>query len=70
VIARPDGTYFRFSTGGNIAVHTAPDISGPWTYKGSAITGGSVIKLPGNSDLWVRFCSTFMTSAKKYNTPR
>ncbi|KAI1357941.1 glycoside hydrolase family 43 protein [Xylaria arbuscula] len=47
-----DGTYFRFSTGGMIAVHTAPDITGPWTYKGAAITGGSSIDLDGNTDLW------------------
>ena len=53
IIRRSDGTYFRFSTGGKIAVHTAPDITGPWKYKGAALPSGSVINLPGNQDLWV-----------------
>ncbi|KAI1823518.1 glycosyl hydrolase [Xylaria intraflava] len=52
IIRRPDGTYFRFSTNGKIAVHTAPDITGPWTYKGSAIPDGSIIDVPGNMGLW------------------
>jgi arabinan endo-1,5-alpha-L-arabinosidase len=56
LIRRADGTYFRFSTGGKIAVHTAPAITGPWTYKGAAIPAGSKINLAGNQDLWV--CST------------
>jgi arabinan endo-1,5-alpha-L-arabinosidase len=49
-----DGTYFRFSTGGKIAIHTAPAISGPWTYKGAMLPSGSSINLAGNTDLWVR----------------
>lgn len=53
IIRRSDGTYFRFSTGGKIAVHTAPDITGPWTYKGAALPSGSKINLAGNQDLWV-----------------
>lgn len=53
IIRRSDGTYFRFSTGGKIAVHTAPDITGPWTYKGAALPSGSSINLGGNQDLWV-----------------
>ncbi|KAL7621036.1 hypothetical protein AAE478_008348 [Parahypoxylon ruwenzoriense] len=52
IIRRSDGTYFRFSTGGKIAVHTAPDITGPWTYKGAALPSGSSIDLGGNQDLW------------------
>ncbi|KAK3995335.1 glycosyl hydrolase [Cladorrhinum sp. PSN332] len=52
IIRRPDGTYFRFSTGGKIAIHTAPSLNGPWTYKGAAIPRGSSINLPGNQDLW------------------
>ncbi|KAI0896184.1 glycoside hydrolase family 43 protein [Annulohypoxylon nitens] len=52
IIRRSDGTYFRFSTGGKIAVHTAPDITGPWTYKGAALPSGSKINLAGNQDLW------------------
>lgn len=54
IVIRPDGTYFRFSTGGKIAIHTAPDLRGPWTYKGAALPNGSKINLPGNQDLWVR----------------
>ncbi|EMD93079.1 glycoside hydrolase family 43 protein [Bipolaris maydis ATCC 48331] len=52
LIRRADGTYFRFSTGGKIAIHTAPSITGPWSYKGAAIPAGSKINLPGNNDLW------------------
>ncbi|KAK4466381.1 glycosyl hydrolase [Cladorrhinum samala] len=52
IIRRADGTYFRFSTGGKIAIHTAPSITGPWTYKGAALPGGSSINIPGNQDLW------------------
>ncbi|KAI0015065.1 glycosyl hydrolase [Xylariomycetidae sp. FL0641] len=52
IVRRSDGTYFRFSTGGMIATHTAPDITGPWTYQGAAIAGGSSIPLAGNTDLW------------------
>lgn len=48
-----DGTYFRFSTGGKIAVHTASTLLGPWTYKGAALPSGSSINLSGNQDLWV-----------------
>ncbi|OCL05671.1 glycoside hydrolase family 43 protein [Glonium stellatum] len=36
-----DGTYFRFSTGGGIAIHTAPAITGPWTYQGYALSNGT-----------------------------
>jgi hypothetical protein len=53
LIRRADGTYFRFSTGGKIAIHTAPAITGPWTYKGAAIPNGSKINLQGKDDLWV-----------------
>ena len=54
LIRRDDGTYFRFSTGGKIAIHSAPSITGPWTYKGAAIPNGSVINKGGRNDLWVR----------------
>lgn len=47
-----DGTYYRFSTGGKIAVHTAPSINGPWVYLGPALPDGSIIPLAGNDDLW------------------
>ncbi|RYP68066.1 hypothetical protein DL770_008516 [Monosporascus sp. CRB-9-2] len=52
IIRRDDGTYFRFSTGGRVAVHSAPDITGPWRYEGAALPAGSVIDNPGNQDLW------------------
>ncbi|KAK3078917.1 hypothetical protein LTS18_006297 [Coniosporium uncinatum] len=52
IIRRDDGTYFRFSTGGKIAIHSAPAIIGPWTYKGPAIRAGSRINLAGRDDLW------------------
>lgn len=53
LIRHSDGTYYRFSTGGKIAVHTAPSVTGPWTYKGAAIPSGSKISLKGKDDLWV-----------------
>lgn len=52
LVRRDDGTYFRFSTGGKVAVHTAPTIQGPWTYKGAALPNGSKISKAGNQDLW------------------
>ncbi|KAH7120015.1 endo-alpha-1,5-arabinanase precursor [Dendryphion nanum] len=52
LIRRADGTYFRFSTGGKIAIHSAPSITGPWTYKGAAIPAGSSINKKGRDDLW------------------
>ncbi|KAF2669488.1 endo-1,5-alpha-L-arabinosidase [Microthyrium microscopicum] len=52
IIKRNDGTYFRFSTNGKIAIHTAPNITGPWVYKGAAIPRGSSINLKGREDLW------------------
>ena len=53
LIRRADGTYYRFSTSGKIAIHSAPSITGPWTYKGAAIPAGSKINLAGKNDLWV-----------------
>ncbi|KAJ8113578.1 hypothetical protein OPT61_g4328 [Boeremia exigua] len=52
LIRRDDGTYFRFSTGGKVAVHTAPSIQGPWTFKGAVLPNGSKINKAGNQDLW------------------
>ncbi|KAL8805852.1 MAG: hypothetical protein Q9200_005273 [Gallowayella weberi] len=52
LVFRDDGTYFRFSTGGGIAIHTAPSIQGPWTYDGAALPNGSQISKTGNQDLW------------------
>lgn len=52
LVRRDDGIYFRFSTGGKVAVHTAPSIQGPWTYNGAALPNGSKINKTGNQDLW------------------
>jgi hypothetical protein len=48
-----NGVYYRFSTGGRIAIHTAPSIAGPWSYKGPLLPKGSMVNLRGNQDLWV-----------------
>lgn len=52
LIRHTDGTYFRFSTGGKIAIHSAPAITGPWTYKGAVVPNGSKIDKAGKNDLW------------------
>ncbi|POM72187.1 Arabinan endo-1,5-alpha-L-arabinosidase A precursor [Phytophthora palmivora] len=52
IIQNSNGTYYRFSTGNKIAVHSAPDISGPWKYEGAALPDGSSIDLKGKDDLW------------------
>ncbi len=48
-----DGTYWRFSTSGNIAIATAPSIKGPWTYKGALLAQGTKIIIASNQDIWV-----------------
>ncbi|RLN89559.1 hypothetical protein BBJ28_00010253 [Nothophytophthora sp. Chile5] len=53
IIRRADGTYFRFSTGGGIAIHSAPDLVGPWTYLGAVLPDGTSISLwDGEMDVW------------------
>jgi len=47
-----DGKWFRFGTGGGIGISSASSISGPYTYLGVALSGGSSISLTGNTDLW------------------
>ncbi|PQE28356.1 glycoside hydrolase family 43 protein [Rutstroemia sp. NJR-2017a BBW] len=49
ILQNKAGTYYRFSTGGGIAIHTAPALTGPWTYKGYALKSS---KIDGNTDLW------------------
>lgn len=69
LIRRDDGTYYRFSTGGKIAIHSAPSIVGPWTYKGAALPKGSSINLNGKDDLWVRTTKSFgLPELKKHAT--
>lgn len=48
-----DGTYWRFSTSGNIAVATAPSLKGPWTYKGPLLIEGTKIRVAPDQDIWV-----------------
>ncbi len=64
IVRRSDGTYFRFSTGGKIAIHTAPSLTGPWTYRGAMLSGGSSINLSGNQDLWV--CDLMLPFSKTH----
>lgn len=48
-----DGLYWRFSTSGNIAVATAPSLSGPWEYRGALLHNGTKIFLREDQDIWV-----------------
>lgn len=49
-------TYYRFSTSGNIAVATADNMNGPWTYQGALLENGTSIQLEGGyQDVWVSF---------------
>ncbi|CAO2655316.1 Nn.00g103800.m01.CDS01 [Neocucurbitaria sp. VM-36] len=52
VVRRSDGTWFRFSTIGNIAIATAPALTGPWTYQGAMLPEGSSIQLRDDQELW------------------
>ena len=52
VVLSSSGTYYRFITFNEITIATATSISGPWNSQGPAIPGGSIIDLPGNTDLW------------------
>ncbi|GIZ45682.1 hypothetical protein CKM354_000883900 [Cercospora kikuchii] len=49
-----DGTYYKFSTGGTIAIHTSPSISGPWKFACQMLSSASKVHVPGNpgTDLW------------------
>ena len=62
-----DGRYYRFSTGGKIAKHSAQSINGPWTYLGAVLPSGSKINLAGNNDLWVRIPRTTEQKEKETN---
>jgi arabinan endo-1,5-alpha-L-arabinosidase len=48
-----NGTYWRFSTSGNIAIATAPSIGGPWRYQGALLHQGTSISVVNNQDIWV-----------------
>lgn len=46
-------TYWRFTTSGNIAVHTARFLEGPWTYRGALLHNGTRIYIRDDQDIWV-----------------
>jgi hypothetical protein len=52
-----DGTYWRFSTSGNIAVATAPSFGGPWEYQGALLSNGTRIDVSENQDIWASLSS-------------
>lgn len=52
VVRRSDGTWLRISTNGNIAIATAPDLTGPWEYQGAMLPNGSKIDVTDNQELW------------------
>ena len=58
------GKYWRFSTSGNIAVATAPSISGPWTYEGALLREGTKIHVADGQDIWASRC--FHSSAEQH----
>jgi arabinan endo-1,5-alpha-L-arabinosidase len=67
-----DGTYYRFSTSGNIAVATAPELIGPWDYEGALLHNGTSIEVDPKQDIWVRFLSSspnsyFSVSARAHH---
>lgn len=49
-----DGKYFKFATGGLIQIHTAPDISGPWTFACTMLNTAAKVQKGSNAgtDLW------------------
>ncbi|KIW60517.1 hypothetical protein PV05_00729 [Exophiala xenobiotica] len=52
VVRRADGTWFRFSTNGNIAIASAPNLTGPWEYQGAMLPNGSEIQVIENQEIW------------------
>ncbi|KAF2639649.1 endo-1,5-alpha-L-arabinosidase [Massarina eburnea CBS 473.64] len=62
-IIESGGTYYRFTTSGNIAITTAPSLEGPWTYQGAVLTNGTSIALNDRQDIWapnvVKFGNTY-----------
>ncbi|KAF2864605.1 glycosyl hydrolase [Massariosphaeria phaeospora] len=51
-VIKKDGVYYRFSTSGNIAIATAPSLTGPWDYKGPLLEHGTSIDLFPDQDIW------------------
>jgi arabinan endo-1,5-alpha-L-arabinosidase len=52
-----NGTYWRFSTSGNIAIATAPSLGGPWRYQGALLHEGTSIHVTEKQDIWVSLIS-------------
>ncbi|KAF2260345.1 glycoside hydrolase family 43 protein, partial [Lojkania enalia] len=52
LIRRPDGMWVRFSTLGNIAIATAPKLTGPWTYEGPMLPKGTSIMAVEGQQMW------------------
>lgn len=59
-----DGTYWRFSTSGNIAVATAPSLGGPWRYQGALLHAGTDIFVSGGQDIWVSLIDLYLTNIR------
>ncbi|PVH93796.1 glycoside hydrolase family 43 protein, partial [Periconia macrospinosa] len=52
-IVKHGNRYYRFSTSGNIAIATAPEIGGPWVYEGAVLTNGTGIVVDEDrQDVW------------------
>lgn len=54
LIKTESGKWFRLSTNGNIAIASADDVTGPWTYQGAMLPDGSVIQVVDNQEIWVQ----------------
>ena len=52
IVKRKDGTFFRFSTNGNIAIASAPEMQGPWEYLGAMLPQGSMIDVTEDQEIW------------------
>lgn len=52
VVQHPSGSWLRFSTNGNIAIASAPSLTGPWTYQGAMLPSGSKISVTPGQELW------------------
>jgi arabinan endo-1,5-alpha-L-arabinosidase len=53
IVHAADGTWWLFSTNGDISIASAPAITGPWTYKGPMLPNGSSIQITSGQQLWV-----------------
>lgn len=63
-----DGTYWRFSTGGNIAIATAPSLGGPWHYQGALLHDGTDIFVSDGQDIWVSTVHSCMVISDCHGT--